>query len=288
MSFHILTPLFTGVAVADRAEGSVILNVRPMELLPNINGEINHEKQTITVKIKTPNGEVTRVIDLQGHVPATWLNKSANRLSAPDVRHGERVIVWQQGDSQNYYWEETDLDSHLRLTERIVIAISNTNPSDRTSKVLTKDNCYFFEIDTMDKLIQLTTNKNDGEPFAYNLTLNTKDGFYKSSDDVGNHVLMDSKNTVIQLKNKDLTEYTLDKENITEKCKGNYTREIGGNLVETVTGTSTRTVDGGETVNADVTIAKTLKVTKSINTKDYTGDSITTKTGTFSDSHGPH
>jgi hypothetical protein len=250
MNISILTPVATGVAVADREAGSTTLKVKPLELLPNLNGRIKGEEQLIDIEVNTPQGLVPTKLKLKSFITANWFNQNSNRLTPPDIMAGERVLILRQGNSTNYYWEPLDIDNHLRQTERIVIAISNTNRGDRADKVLTKDNCYFIELDTVNKHLTVTTNKNDGEPFAYELKLNTLAGFLRLKDDVGNHVLMDSANTHIQLINKDKTEYSLNKKDIYEYCEGNHTRIVKGNLLEEVSGTRTRKVTKDETIEA--------------------------------------
>lgn len=273
MPIHVITPVATGVCLHDRAEdeSSDVIRVKLLELLPNLSGAVTDTKDVLSVKVTTPTGVVTREVRVGDWVPATWLNLNDRLLTAPYVVEGMRVLVYRVGDSQDYYWETMDIDANLKTLERVVIAISNTNPSDRSNKVLSKDNCYFIIADTFDKKIAIHTNKNDGEPFAYDFVLDTLNGFFKGNDDVGNHMLMDSKNTVIEFINKELTQYRMDKKDILEVCKGNHTRKVGGNLIEEVTGQVTRKVGkdysediggnttrktgGNETVNVDGAIS---------------------------------
>lgn len=232
---HVATlhPVFYGIAVQDIEYGSDILHVKVLDLLPNVHGEVTNEITVNRVTIKTPRGTVTKEARFTDFISATWLNRNCNRVTAPNVMYGERVLVWRDGDSENYYWESLAKDSHLRTTEHVIFAFSNTNAADRKDKKLNFANCYIMEFDTVNKKIGVYTNKNDGEPFAYSILLDTKLGTWKLNDDVGNYMFLDSANTVIEFMNKDMTQYRMDKKDILEKCDGNRTVIVGGdNLVQ--------------------------------------------------------
>lgn len=256
MKAGILHDYATGIAVVDRAEGESTLKIKLLDPLPNMSGEVDDSFDEVECEVVILDSKVARKIKLGDWITANWFNTDANRQTPPDIMKGERVRVLKVGDKEEYYWEALSVDNHLRTTERIIFYISNTNRDDRTDKVLSPDNCYFIEFNTIDKQLRIQTNKNDGEPFAHEFILQTLEGYFKYSDDVGNHALVDSKNTVIEFINKDKTQYRMDKKDIIEKCEGNYTREIGGNLIEKVGGTRTINTTGASTYTygGDVTV----------------------------------
>lgn len=247
MQGYILRPVYTGVAVADIEYGSNILHAVPLEATPSITGEVNTSIEVVSVEIETPNGTATHKSNFTDYLSCKWLNRNSNRLTAPDVRKGERVLIWQNADSEDYYWESLGIDNHLRTREHVIMAFSNTNNDDRANKVLNFKNCYIMEFDTVNKKIRIKTNKNDGEPYEYEIVLNTKDGFFKFADDVGNYGLMDSLNTVIEFMNKDKTQYRMDKKDILEKCDGNRTLIVGGDNTVEITGHSKTTIKKSNT-----------------------------------------
>lgn len=290
MKINCLTFVGYGIAVKDIEYGDSILHVKPLEQLPRITGKVDSSIELITQKIHTKKGEIEKKAIFTDFLLCEWTNLNSNRVTAPNVMYGERVELWRDGDSETYYWMSTDVDRHLRTLEHVILAISNTNPEDRTNKKLDKTNCYIIECDTYNQKVGIHTNKNNGEPFAYDVQINTGKGFIKNNDDVGNHILLDSTNTLIELLNKDLTNYRLDKEDIYEYCKGNRTVIVEGNNTETISGTNTKTVSGDNTVNLE---SNNTRVIGGDNTETINGKSertingketVTTPTVTFSGS----
>jgi hypothetical protein len=145
-------------------------------------------------------------------------------MTSPDVRRGEEVVIWRFGDTDQYWWCTLQQDKKLRRLETVIYGFSNVREENIEMK---HDNMYWFEISTHRKNIRFHTAKNDGEPFAYTLQLNTKTGFFTLTDDVGNYILLDSEKTRIRLENKDKTFIDLNRksifgeaiEDISWKCK---------------------------------------------------------------------
>lgn len=248
----------TGVAVAD-VDGDGVLKVKLLDVLPHITGEVTDETEQIEIKkLVIPDGEKSQLLNVGDFVPAFWLNRNPNRRTPPDTMKGERVDVYKLGDKEVYYWETRDVDTHLRTTERILFYISNTNRDDRATKELTPENCYMIEVSTLTegKLLKITTNKNDGEPFAHEIMLDTINGVFKINDDDGLHIMSDSINSFIEMINKEKTQLRMEKEDILQKCTGNYTLEVGGDFVTKIG--KTRTVEVGKATTykygGDVTI----------------------------------
>lgn len=254
-SFH---PAFIGVVVEEKEANSRMVKVKVLEQAPNLTGNLDNLTEKLTVPVSTPDGVINFSITVTDFIRAHWLNDNGYQMTAPDVQPGERVMIYQEGDSQRYYWKVLDVDQHLRQLEHVIIAISNTNPDDRRDKRLNLDNCYIVEMSTRDKRFRVRTNKNDGEPFAYEVKIDTAVGRLIATDDasgssngeyLGNHALLDSAKTLIELKNIDNTYYRLDKKNLIEHCVGNRTLTVGGNNTESVGGKETKTVTGLATHN---------------------------------------
>ena len=66
---------------------------------------------------------------------------------------------------------------------------------------LNPDNSYVLEISTHEGRVRLTTSKANGEPFAYSLELDTKNGRLEFKDDVGNEILLNSEDKRVKLVN---------------------------------------------------------------------------------------
>src|SRR5690606_22162241 len=156
--------------------------------------------------------------------------ESSNRYTAPDVRRGERVILYTYGDTNQFYWRPLGLDDHLRKLETIVWAISATR--DETKTTLDLETCYIVEFSSHAKAISISTCKADGEPFAYDIQLNTKDGRFTIQDDAagadkeGNLWLFDSANTHFRMQNIDGTLLELKKIDVNVVVPGTLTGTV--------------------------------------------------------------
>lgn len=145
-------------------------------------------------------------------VQAKWFNMSSNRHTPPDVRRGERVLLWQYGDTDTFFWTELNWDNHLRKLETVVMTFSGTQ--DESADSTHPDNCYYLEVSTHEGLITLKTSKVNGEFASYLLQINAKDGVVVLLDDVGNSFQMDTKNTLIAMVNAMGTIWRLDQKKI--------------------------------------------------------------------------
>jgi hypothetical protein len=187
--------------------------VTPVEFLGYFDGEIKQDPDFMEIKGKDVDGkEYEKRLETDNVYHAEWLQLASNRATAPDVRKGERVMIWKHSDANKYYWQCLGMDDNLRKQETILLEISAKSADD--DHTLTKDNTYFLEISSHNKMITFSTSQDMGEPFAYIGQLNTGEGYFHLHDDVGNEILLDSTNTHIKLYNKDTTLVELNKKDI--------------------------------------------------------------------------
>ena len=155
-----------GIAADNKAISSKILNVSPIEIIPMADGEL----------ASNPNDVKSSGVDKDGNsyqsnitndnvIECTWLPFGTNRVTAPDVRRGEPVLIWNYGNTDKYYWTSLGLADDLRRLETVVYAI-NGNPS-TDSKEFDPEDHYFLETSTHSKQITLRTSNKNGEPFKY-------------------------------------------------------------------------------------------------------------------------
>lgn len=204
-----------GIVAEHKKPSTHIAKVHPAELLSEIDGVL----QSIPVEfyssgVHADESEYSIKIEADNAFECEWLPFEEHRITSPDIRRGEQVLIWQMGDEDKYYWSSFGRDRNLRRLETVIWAFSNISDPEADVESLTAENAYFIEVSTHHKHITIRTNKNDGEPFSYTIQLNTKDGNYTVMDDVGNYVQLDSKNTLIDLTNKYNTHMRLDKKNI--------------------------------------------------------------------------
>lgn len=264
---------FISVAMVatNKVRESKIIECTPYELIPQQNGELS-EETTIALNrgIDSHGQQFQASIEFGETVKATWLG-DGHLDTAPDVQRGETVHLLRYADTELYFWTCPGSMNHLRRLETVRYFWSNESDINKDIDKLNADNSYGFEVSTHDKHITLTTNKNDGEPFAYLFQINTKDGNFTFTDDAKNVIQVDSKNKVITLHNNCGTYLRLDKKDIigyapdswymeavnnieftcgkdmTFKVGGNYTKTVGGNYNTDVSGNFFTKAGGGVT-----------------------------------------
>ena len=203
-----------GLVAQNKLLTSNEIEVMPIEDVPFADGEITSQLEKTNATAADANGAVyTATAASAVSLKATWLNMSAaNRISSPDVRRGELVIIYQFGDSAKYFWTTLKVDANLRKLETVIYAFSATRDENAASNA---DTTYFLEISTHRKHVRFHTCKADGEPYAYDIQLDTLNGNLTITDDIGNYIYLDSKEHRIELKNTDGSHYDMDKDNLT-------------------------------------------------------------------------
>lgn len=203
-----------GIVSENKSLNSKYIEVVPIEQLIFLDGELTSTVDTVSTTGLDQSGNPYNVsLKRSNSIQALWLPLGeSNRATAPDVRRGERVLIYSYADTEQYFWVDSGLDTRLRKLETVTTKWSNTRDEDKDAD--SPDSCWSFEVSTHKKLITLSTNKSDGEPFAYTFQVNAKEGRVTLTDDVGNFFELDSKQTSIKMQNIDGTIVHLNKQNI--------------------------------------------------------------------------
>jgi hypothetical protein len=240
-----------GYAAENKELDSMLLEVYPVETIAYTDGEIASFKDKVTSDGEDADGNKYTTEALVGNtIKAVWIPFGSNRVTAPDVRRGERLLLWRYGDVDHYYWSTCGLDDVLRRLETVFYAWSNTR--DESVKLLDETNTYYFHISTHLKLVTFHTAKNDSEPFAYTIQLNTKEGVLTISDDIGNYIQLDSGDKRITLENADGTTHVLDKLLIHSYAKESITHTTDGDYIVNCK-TSVQTASASSTIKTPIT-----------------------------------
>jgi hypothetical protein len=213
-----------GIVAANKPlynEGEIGSYCRDIEvvLIENSNffdGDISDDPFPETHKGKDADGaDYEILLTSTPSVKAKWLPLGeGNRITAPDVRRGERVRIFRVADVDGYWWATLTGDTDWRKLETVVYAFSGTRDEDKKTS---PENCYFLEISTHKKLVHFHTSKADGELWGYDIQINTEpgQGFIKIQDDDNNFIILDSKERQIIAQNKDLSKVDINKRDIT-------------------------------------------------------------------------
>lgn len=248
MQVSMLKMVSFGTVTANKPLSSMNIEVTPSEKLTMLNGELTDNLVTENVKGADADGAAFEsTIKTAASITARWLPFGSNRKTAPDVRRGEKVCIWQYGDADKYYWSELEYNGKLRKLETVVFMISNTKVEEEEP---TNENTYFFLWSTHDKMIQLHTGTSDDEPFGYDFLLNTKDGNFQITDTIENTMFMDSAAKRIVLKNAAGTSYDLNDEDLYINVVKDMITVVGGDMTTVVTGKYSIKADGDYLVQA--------------------------------------
>lgn len=203
-----------GLVAENKKLSSNEIEVTPVEELPMLDGELTSKSTDYKGSAEDSMGRhYASNVKAQVTIKASWLRfGDANRMTSPDVRRGESVMLFQFGDADKYYWMTLKQDSNLRKLETVIWAISATQgESDATDST----HSYFLEMSSHNKLVHFHTSKANGEPFAYDIQINTKLGAILITDDAGNFISLDSSERRLEMMNGDGSHIDMDKTHLT-------------------------------------------------------------------------
>lgn len=214
MSNSLYTFYSLGIVVEDKERESVKLVVTPTEVLPNAKGKLGDYK--IPPKVsqeKLVKGNHTSNKTGDGKLTAVWLaGENSQRTTPPNMRKGERVMIYTYADTQLYFWRAIEIKEDLRRLEDVSYKFGNLS---KIGGTWGKDGAWTFRVNTFDKYASFTTTTSDGESFSYefkidakagtvsvkdnknqHFTLNTADGTFTAK--ANNHIILDAPLTTIK------------------------------------------------------------------------------------------
>lgn len=220
-----------GYVTKNKSYDSRLIQALPVESASGTDGEVTHN----------PVEDILKGVDAQGNayeVKATatrdieceWYPFDDNRVTPPDVRRGELVEIYRLGNSPKYFWRCMNMRNGLRTLEHVVKAYGATPKAGGSG--VTFNNCYTTTISPLNGYINLSTTKANGEPFAYTIQINTKDGIIGVQDDVGNYFELNSKETRLKLRNANDSYISLEKQWIDLKADKYIKMTVGGTTYE--------------------------------------------------------
>lgn len=184
-----------GIVLQDKADGSDTILVDPIEMFPMDNGPVKaHDRKIESSYVDTQGVQKTAKAEAGSGVQAKWIAAESNRETAPDVRVGETVNLYQYADDPKYYWNTAAREPELRGKERVRFSFSN---KEERNKEYDSDTSYWFEFDTKNKRVQIHTSSNDGEATTFDILIDTKAGVLTIKDGEGQGLTFDSPQGII-------------------------------------------------------------------------------------------
>ena len=190
-----------GTVAANKPLATDEIEVLPIEISMMVDGEISDQRETLSAAAKDSDGGAYSIeVNTSNSIKAKWLGSCrGNRVTSPDVRRGDPVIIWRFGDTDKYYWETRD-DLNLRRLETVIWRFSATKEEGAT---LSDKNSYMVEVSTHKKLLHIHTSEANGEYCSIDIQLNTQEGFFQYQDTKDNTILVNAKENQIEIQNGD-------------------------------------------------------------------------------------
>lgn len=207
-----------GVVAADKPEDTNIIEAFPKDLMYNLSGEVNNKQESVIINRESTDGKVkTDKISATSTIPARWLALGgSNRVSAPDVRKGETVLIFRYGTNDDYYWEPITTELSKRGKETVTYLFKNSDGQDPIAP--DGSNAYYLTYSTRHKFVHLHTSNNDGEAVAFDIKLDTKNGTINISDSRANSITLNSPEDKLNVKtNNEFNLETASKVNVLTK-----------------------------------------------------------------------
>lgn len=181
-----------GIVAKDKGTKTDIIDVVPIEHLTDIVGDINKEIKYSSSAVDHKDIPLIAETMSKNTLKATWLPFGhSNRTSSPDVIMGETVLLFTFSDTNEYYWTTIFREPLIRRLEKVLYSYSNL-PKDERVIEFDRDTSYWIEVDTMNKYIKVHTANNDKEVTTYDFIIDTKEGYVKLYDGLGNYIKLDS------------------------------------------------------------------------------------------------
>lgn len=189
-----------GVVASNKPLKSKEIEVWPSEELPMTNGFLDDQTEKLTAEGTDASGKSYNAkVQMGSTIKAEWLPFcDSQRLTAPDVRRGESVVIYQFGDADKYYWTTLKNDNKLRKLETVIWAFSATKNED---DAMTDETSYFLEVSTHKKMVTFHTSQANGEKFGYDIQINADKSLLIVTDTAGNKFVLNSAETKLRLEN---------------------------------------------------------------------------------------
>lgn len=220
------TSLFRLVSVAivanNKERGSNEIECWYQENSPLTGGELKSDLEDITFGGSTypmPEFEVyEHTVYMANTIKAKWKGSDANRVTAPDVRRGDSVNLYQYSDVDEFFWDlRSDGTKTAKKLETVINAYSAN--TDESETELNEENSYSTQVSTHDGHLTIKTTKVNGEPFAHIVQIDTKNGNMVYADDAGLYIQADSAANRIEMDNGGGSYWDMNKAITTLKCE---------------------------------------------------------------------
>lgn len=214
----VITCYGVGYVTEDKQTDTDEIMVYVPALYPEADGGLEATTEKKSVTSQSPTGDAHSSTGLSSNsIPAKWLPFNTNRITAPDVRKGSKVVIYKFKGSNEYRWMYFGMDGTLRL-ETVIYAWS-ASPKVSEDVPFDTDHYYIFLVSSHAGKFQLLTGQGNGEPAGFAITLDTKNGGYSMRDTEENVFSLDSMAHIWSFMNQEQSLIAMDKKTIVMSCE---------------------------------------------------------------------
>lgn len=202
-----------GKVAANKPRGSNYAEVAAVETFSMMAGELTDNVETIDTGGQDSLGKnYVGKVTTKPTLTCRWLPMSnSNRVTPPDVRRNEEVLIYRFADTEYYFWT-TLSNNTIRKLETMALWFSGTPvEGEGEDKTRTADNGYFFELSTHEKHVIFSTSDKNGEVCRYYLQFDMNSGNFTVKDNLGQEVEFDSPGGKINVKSENEVNVTTKK-----------------------------------------------------------------------------
>lgn len=228
-------PIGRGKVIEHKRYGSPDISVIPVDQQSIQVGELVADiEETVAEGVDARGNHYTSSMQTSKALTASWLGNGDNRVTAPDVRRGDIVELYEFHDTQKLYWQAVGGDHGKRRKEKVTHRFSMTD--DESTRELNDENSITVDHDGENGMSTFKVPSVNGRaPVTFQM--NSKEGTVCMLVGEDNFVQVEQDGGRITTQNSSGSFVILEGDNIQTNCKGEkkYTTgttqwENGGNF----------------------------------------------------------
>jgi len=174
---NLINWLGVGIVAATKETNTKEILVHLPSMAPMADGRVIAQTQQMQETSLNMAGEAETSTTLTSNViPAVWNSfGDANRLTAPDVREGSKVSIYQVGGQNQYYWTTQGFGADSHRLETIVWGFQ-ANPAVDENTPFNLDNFYTITLDTRNGFMAMRTAQSNNEKSGFEAKIDGMNG----------------------------------------------------------------------------------------------------------------
>ena len=213
---NIINHLGVGTVAATKQTGSNEIMVYLPRFAPQAEGRTVATATEVEKTSQNAYGEETKSKVLTTNAfPAEWRAMGdSNRVTAPDVREGSQVSIYQVSGQAKYYWTTYGVNAETFRLETVVMGYS-ANPSINDDTPFNIENFYTLTVSTHEGFAAFRTTQQNNEKTTFEIKVDSMNGKIMASGGQKNFFMLDDMAHQLVYKNVDNSIFDVSKKKVT-------------------------------------------------------------------------